>query len=69
VFRQSQPRGEGFVPVGRHSPTFPWTAGPRSLTLPENAVADRQKEPRVVLLFVGATIALYTALSLGFVWL
>jgi hypothetical protein len=38
-------------------------------TLHENAVADRQKEPRVVLLFVGATLAVYTTLGLGFVWL
>jgi uncharacterized protein len=39
------------------------------LSLPEIVVLSRVLQPRVVVSFVGATLALYTALGLGFVWL
>jgi uncharacterized membrane protein YraQ (UPF0718 family) len=39
------------------------------LSLPEIVVLSRVLQPRLVLLFVGTTLALYTALGLGFVWL
>ena len=39
------------------------------LSLPEIVVLSRVLQPRLVLLFVAATLALYTALGLGFVWL
>jgi uncharacterized protein len=39
------------------------------LSLPEIVVLSRVLQPRWMLLFVGATLALYTALGLGFVWL
>ena len=39
------------------------------VSLPEIVVLSRVLQPRLVLLFVGTTLALYTALGLGFVWL
>jgi uncharacterized membrane protein YraQ (UPF0718 family) len=39
------------------------------LSLPEIVVLGRDLQPRVVVSFVGVTLALYTALGLGFAWL
>jgi uncharacterized membrane protein YraQ (UPF0718 family) len=39
------------------------------LSPPEIVVLSRVLQPRLVRLFVGATLALYTVLGFGFVWL
>ena len=39
------------------------------VSLPEIVVLSRVPQPQLVLLFVGATLAVYTTLGLGFVWL
>src|SRR4051794_23328467 len=40
-----------------------------ALSLPEIVVLSRVLQPRVVVSFVGATLALYSVLGLGFIWL
>jgi uncharacterized membrane protein YraQ (UPF0718 family) len=39
------------------------------MSLPEIVVLSRVLQPRVVVSFVGTTLALYMVLGLGFVWL